>query len=101
MKCVKQFSVVFISSCIFYAAEGENLVGIGKADVTGPAVEIPLMGYGKSNQAAGGIHTRLFSRSFIFQNKGSSNDVVVFVSVDLAMIGHLKKQKVLEKLSEK
>ena len=101
MKCVKQFSVVVISLCILYVAEGENLVGIGKADVTGPAVEIPLMGYGKSNQAAGGIHTRLFSRSFIFQNKGSSNDVVVFVSVDLAMIGHLMKQKVVEKLSEK
>lgn len=41
-------------------------VGVGKADITGPAAEVVLMGYADSNQHATGIHMRLHARAFIF-----------------------------------
>ena len=94
------FFVLLHPSCILRTVVADNLVGIGKADVTGPVVEIPMMGYGKASQEASGIHTRLFSRAFIFKNTEPANDTVAFVSVDIAMIGQLMKQKVLNKLSE-
>ena len=77
-----------------------NLVGIGIADVTGPAAEVPMMGYGKSSHKTYGIHTRLFSRAFIFKNPRHSADGVVFVSVDIAMIGHLMKKEVIKRLEQ-
>ena len=51
------------------------------------------MGYAKQSQQAGGIHTRLFSRAFIFQ-ADSSSPAVVFVSIDVGMIGQMVKKKV-------
>ena len=51
------------------------------------------MGYGKSSQKTKGIHTRLYSRAFIFEESGYRN---VFVSVDCAMMGQLVKKKVIE-----
>ena len=51
------------------------------------------MGYGKSSQKTKGIHTRLYSRAFIFEESGYRN---VFVSVDCGMMGQLVKKKVIE-----
>ncbi len=50
------------------------------------------MGYAKAEQTTAGIHTRLFSRAFIFDD---GNQRVVFVSVDVAMVDHLLKIKVV------
>jgi len=70
-------------------------IGIGRADVTGPAAEIGMMGYAKQGQNTGGIHTRLFSRAFIIEDPETR---VVFVSIDCAMMGQLVKLFVLEEL---
>ena len=61
------------------------------------------MGFAKSDQLTGGIHTRLYSRAFLFQTanntkggngRGRRDDRVVFVSVDVGMIGQMVKRKV-------
>lgn len=46
--------------------DGLYLVGIGKADITGPIVDVNLMGYSMPDQTARGLHTRLYARTFIF-----------------------------------
>ena len=52
------------------------------------------MGFAKGDQLTSGIHTRLFSRAFIFQEEEEPNKRVVFVSVDVGMIGQMAKRKV-------
>lgn len=42
------------------------------------------MGFANPSQSAEGIHTRLFSRAFIFQS--GNNPPVVFVSADIGMV---------------
>ena len=42
--------------------------------MTGPAAEIIMMGYAKTSQSTHGIHTRLFSRAFIFEEDEGLSD---------------------------
>ncbi|XP_055746635.1 neutral ceramidase isoform X3 [Salvelinus fontinalis] len=63
--------------------ENPYLIGVGRADCTGPPGDVPLMGYANLEQTAAGIHTRLFSRAFIVDN-GSKR--VVFVTADIGMV---------------
>jgi len=72
-------------------------VGVGRADITGPAAEIGMMGYAKQGQNTRGIHMRLFSRAFIIEDEDTSTRVV-FVSVDEAMMGQLVKMGVVAEL---
>ncbi|XP_053205328.1 neutral ceramidase-like isoform X2 [Panonychus citri] len=75
------------------------LLGVGIADVTGPAAEVNMMGYAKLGQDSGGIHFRLFSRAFIVED--SSGNRVVFVSADVCMIDQAVKTQVVARLQEK
>lgn len=77
------------------------LVGVGKADVTGPAGEVPMMGYGKANQKTGGIHTRLYARAFIFAEAGTAaGKRFLFVNLDTCMVSQALTRGVLSKLKE-
>lgn len=49
------------------------------------------MGFAKAGQNTAGIHTRLFSRAYIFDD-GTKRGV--FVSVDMGMMGQLLKLEV-------
>ncbi|KIW02643.1 hypothetical protein, variant [Verruconis gallopava] len=44
---------------------GRFLIGVGKADITGPVVELNLMGYANTSQLGSGLRQRLYSRAFI------------------------------------
>ena len=48
-------------------------VGIGIADITGPAAEIVMMGYAKVSMISHGIHIRQYARTFIFDDPETSN----------------------------
>ncbi|KAM4526371.1 neutral ceramidase [Fundulus diaphanus] len=78
--------------------QGPYLIGVGRADCTGPPAEIPLMGYANPQQTAAGIHTRLFSRAFIIDD-GSRR--VVFVTADVGMVSQRLRLEVLQALKEK
>ncbi|KAK3560138.1 hypothetical protein QTP86_034704, partial [Hemibagrus guttatus] len=75
--------------------ENPYLIGMGRADCTGPVADVPLMGYANPDQTAGGIHTRLFSRAFIVDD-GSKR--VVFVSADIGMVSQRLRLEVLKAL---
>ncbi|XP_026172018.1 neutral ceramidase isoform X2 [Mastacembelus armatus] len=74
------------------------LIGVGRADITGPPADIPLMGYANPQQTAAGIHTRLYSRAFIIDDGGRR---VVFVTADVGMISQRLRLEVLQALQLK
>uniref|UniRef100_A0A182Q5C7 Neutral ceramidase n=1 Tax=Anopheles farauti TaxID=69004 RepID=A0A182Q5C7_9DIPT len=73
-------------------------LGVGRADCTGPPVEIGFMGYGEFSQRGQGIHLRQYARAFIFEEEGDESRRVVFVSADAGMMGHAVKRDVLNLL---
>ncbi|KAK2884362.1 neutral ceramidase isoform X2 [Channa argus] len=74
------------------------LIGVGRADCTGPPAEIPLMGYANPQQTAAGIHTRLYSRAFIIDD---GKKRVVFITADVGMISQRLRLEVLQALQVK
>uniref|UniRef100_A0A7S0RPR3 Neutral ceramidase n=1 Tax=Chlamydomonas leiostraca TaxID=1034604 RepID=A0A7S0RPR3_9CHLO len=65
------------------------LVGIGKADITGPVADVNLMGYAQPQQTARGLHTRLYARAFIFAQADDPRSRFVFVNLDACMASQL------------
>ncbi|CAL8262105.1 unnamed protein product [Arctogadus glacialis] len=74
------------------------LIGVGRADCTGPPADIPLMGYAVPQQTAAGIHTRLFSRAFIVDD---GHKRVVFITADIGMVSQRLRLEVLKALQVK
>ncbi len=64
--------------------EGDRfLVGVGKADITGPVVEINLMGYANPSQLGTGLRQRLYSRAFIIGDVDKPADRFAYVVLDI------------------
>ncbi|KAI7798744.1 neutral ceramidase, partial [Triplophysa rosa] len=76
--------------------ETRCLIGVGRADRTGPVADVPLMGYANNEQTARGIHTRLFSRAFIMDD---GNKRVLFVTADVGMVSQRLRLEVRHTLS--
>ncbi|KAK2744416.1 hypothetical protein FQN57_004313 [Myotisia sp. PD_48] len=67
------------------AGENENdvfIIGTGKADITGPVVEINLMGYANLSQVGSGLRQRLYSRTFLVENPNKREDCVIYIVLD-------------------
>ncbi|KAH7383787.1 neutral ceramidase precursor [Pyrenochaeta sp. MPI-SDFR-AT-0127] len=58
------------------------LVGVGKADITGPVVELNLMGYANSSQVGSGLRQRLYSRAFIVGNPSATSERFIYLVLD-------------------
>ncbi|KAH0536738.1 hypothetical protein FGG08_006410 [Glutinoglossum americanum] len=58
------------------------LLGVGKADITGPVVELNLMGYANSSQVGTGLRQRLYSRAFIIGSVTNSRNRFVYLVLD-------------------
>ncbi|KAL5121413.1 hypothetical protein ACEQ8H_000484 [Pleosporales sp. CAS-2024a] len=58
------------------------LLGVGKADITGPVVELNLMGYANSSQIGTGLHQRIYSRAFIVGNPSKPSERIVYMVLD-------------------
>lgn len=76
------------------------LIGRGIYDITGPAAELGMLGYGQLDQVSEGIHQRLRARAFVFVDETSAKRVV-FVSADLPMVTQSVHQAVLQELAHK
>ncbi|OAA74408.1 neutral ceramidase precursor [Akanthomyces lecanii RCEF 1005] len=71
------------SSSSASSARGDKyLIGVGKADITGPVVEINFAGYANLDQKGTGLRQRLFSRAFIIGDKSNPNDRFVYIVID-------------------
>ncbi|KAK7731988.1 hypothetical protein SLS57_000966 [Botryosphaeria dothidea] len=65
------------------AASGDTyLIGVGKADITGPVVELNLMGYANSSQIGTGLRQRIYSRAFIIADAETPEDRFVYLVLD-------------------
>ncbi|XP_063018937.1 putative neutral ceramidase C [Melospiza melodia melodia] len=82
------------------AEEAKYLVGVGRADCTGPVAQVPLMGYANPEQVGGGLLSRLYSRAFIVAEPQGSRRVV-FVSADIGMVSQRVRLEVLKQLRSK
>ncbi|KAI1819557.1 Neutral/alkaline nonlysosomal ceramidase [Xylaria intraflava] len=64
------------------AGGDEYLIGVGKADITGPCVEINLMGYADPKQIGTGLRQRLYSRAFIVADPSHPADRFAYLVLD-------------------
>lgn len=63
--------------------EGDQyLLGVGKADITGPVVEVNMMGYADPKQLGTGLRQRLYSRAFIVGATENPADRFVYLVLD-------------------
>lgn len=76
------------------------LVGRGVADVTGEIAEVGMMGYGRLDQQAAGMHNRLRARAFVIADPDTSQRVLMVV-VDAGMIFDSVRQEVLRRLQQR
>ncbi|KAK6344297.1 hypothetical protein TWF696_007937 [Orbilia brochopaga] len=60
------------------------LLGVGKADITGPVVEVNFMGYANASQVGTGLRQRLYSRAFIIGSVDNPADRFVYLVIDTA-----------------
>lgn len=58
------------------------LIGVGKADITGPVVEINFAGYAALAQTGTGLRQRLYSRAFIVGDVNNPADRFVYLVLD-------------------
>lgn len=82
------------------AIQGEYLIGVGSYDMTGPAADVNMMGYGNFDQNTAGIHFRLRARTFIVA-ENLKGPRFVFVNLDAGMASQLLTIKVLERLKSR
>ncbi|KIV96826.1 hypothetical protein PV10_00643 [Exophiala mesophila] len=61
---------------------GDYLLGVGKADITGPVVEINMMGYADTAQSGTGLRQRIYTRAFIIGSVSDPSRRVVYLVLD-------------------
>ncbi|KAF2762519.1 neutral ceramidase precursor [Pseudovirgaria hyperparasitica] len=64
------------------AAGSEYMIGVGKADITGPVVELNLMGYANTSQIGSGLRQRIYSRAFIVGDPDNTAQRIVYLVLD-------------------
>ncbi|KAK5661960.1 hypothetical protein OQA88_10071 [Cercophora sp. LCS_1] len=63
-------------------AGDKYLIGVGKADITGPVVEINFAGYASTDQVGSGLRQRIYSRAFIVGEVGNPKNRFVYLVLD-------------------
>jgi neutral ceramidase len=76
------------------------LLGVGKADITGPVVEVNLMGYADPNQLGTGLRQRLYSRAFIVGDTENPADRFVYLVLDTQSGDTAVRYGILSRLKE-
>jgi len=63
-------------------AGDKYLIGVGKADITGPVVELNFAGYADLSQSGTGLRQRLYSRAFVVGDVNNPRDRFVYLVLD-------------------
>lgn len=77
-----------------------HLLGVGRADITGPVVEINLMGYADTAQSGTGLRQRLYCRAFIVGHPEQQNSRIVYLVLDTQSGDIAVRQGILDSLKE-
>jgi neutral ceramidase len=78
----------------------QYLLGVGKADITGPVVEINFMGYANASQLGSGLRQRLYSRSFIIGDVENPKDRFIYMVLDTQSGDTAVRHGILEGLAD-
>ncbi|EER26224.1 hypothetical protein CPC735_003940 [Coccidioides posadasii C735 delta SOWgp] len=76
------------------------LLGVGKADITGPVAEIIFMGYANSEQVGSGLRQRLYSRAFIVGSRENPENRFVYIVLDTVAGDTAIRDGILKGLAE-
>jgi neutral ceramidase len=76
------------------------LVGVGKADITGPPVGAAIWGFGKADQLTEGLHFRLWARAFVIAERESEGRLALVV-VDQGSVTHSMLLDVVDRLAQR
>lgn len=87
--------ILLLKNDVVYCGS-DYLIGVGSYDITGPAADVNMMGYGNTEQSTSGIHFRLRARTFIVAERKGNR--VVFVNLDACMAPQIVTIKVIERL---
>ncbi|KAL4811523.1 Neutral/alkaline nonlysosomal ceramidase [Aspergillus unguis] len=66
----------------YVADDSVLLLGAGKADITGPVVEVGFGGYADTDQIGTGLRQRLYSRAFIVENPNNRDESWIYIVID-------------------
>ncbi|KAL2866750.1 neutral/alkaline ceramidase [Aspergillus lucknowensis] len=66
----------------FVADDSILLLGAGKADITGPVVEVGFGGYADLDQVGTGLRQRIYSRAFIVANPNNIEETWIYIILD-------------------
>lgn len=77
-----------------------HLLGVGRADITGPVVEINMMGYADTSQSGTGLRQRIYCRAFIVAHPDVSRERIVYLVLDTQSGDTAIRYGILEKLKE-
>lgn len=72
---------------------------MGKADITGPVVEVEFAGYADLSQVGTGLRQRLYSRAFIVGDVNNPDDRFVYLVLDVAAGDTAQRYGILEGLA--
>lgn len=64
------------------ATGDKYLIGVGKADITGPVVEVGFAGYADLAQTGTGLRQRLYSRAFLVADVKNPDDRFIYLVLD-------------------
>lgn len=76
------------------------LLGVGKADITGPVVEINFAGYADSSQVGTGLRQRIYSRAFIVGEVGNPQNRFIYLTLDIAFGDTAVRNGILEGIAK-
>lgn len=82
------------------SSSDQYLLGVGKGDITGPVVEVNLMGYADPKQLGTGLRQRLYSRAFIVGDISEPSDRFVYLVLDTQSGDTAVRYGILSKLRE-
>lgn len=77
----------------------EYLVGVGKSDITDPAIGLGMQGMADKHQRTTGVESRLYAKAFIVVDPDSMKRVAIS-STDLWSGTHIVKHEVLQRLQK-
>ncbi|KAJ7072962.1 Neutral/alkaline nonlysosomal ceramidase [Mycena amicta] len=93
-------SSLFGSSLNTTANSTNYLLGLGIADITGPVVEMNLMGYAALPQTGTGLYMRQRVRAFVVAEPGASGERVLLLNADIGMGDTGVRRALLSALSQ-
>jgi neutral ceramidase len=92
--------LLWLAALIASVTNAAYNIGVGKADITGPAAEVRMMGFADTSEVSAGILSRLYARAYLIHDT-STGERVMFVHCDLHSVMQLVHQEVLAELKTK